>query len=203
MNENISNAERRQSLRVMAAELSLVYSIVPDELIEETRRGVLGQNTGQEDLQIETDKLWHTNDVAEKMDDQFTELRRFLRQIDAKLDYLVSIAEGRKATPPRSQHMVSLVDISGGGVAFYNDAKIPMGSLLHIRLQLSRFPLLEINATAHVAWVKDCVTAELSEKYEIGTSFDTILEDDRERLFRFISRLERQTLRERKEAKTV
>ena len=200
--EQITSAERRQSLRVLAAGLYVVYSIVPDELIEETRRSVLSQNNPPEDLQIEADKLWHTNDVAEKMDDQFAELRRFLRQIDSKLDYLISVAEGRKPKTPRVEHTVNLTDISGGGIAFHNKTEIAAGTLLHIRLQLSRFPLLEICATADVAWSKPVVEND-KQKFEIGTSFDTILEDDRERLFRFISRLERQVLRERKESKTV
>jgi hypothetical protein len=198
------NGERRQSLRVLAAGLYVVYSIIPEELVEETRRSVLSQTLEQDDLQIESDKLWHTNDIAEKMDDQFSELRRFLRQIDSKLDYLIQIAEGRKPNAIGEQRTVRLLDVSGGGLAFLSKTDIPIGTMLYLRLQLSRFPMLEISATARVARTQQ-ITQEMEattdSKFEIGTSFDTVQESDQERLYRFISRLERHLLRERKETK--
>lgn len=194
---NLSAYERRQYLRVKAAGLRLTFSVVPPAKLEDARKEILALNPNPEDLGIETDRLWHSADIAEKMDDQFSDLQRYLRQLDSKIDYLIAIAEGRATPHPAAIYTVSLMDLSAGGFAFFANEDLPADAFIKITLQITRFPLVEVHGIAQVLWCKP-----FEDKYEIGAQFETILESDRERLFRFISRLERQMLRERKEART-
>lgn len=198
-----SNAEeRRQYLRMEASGLSLIYERIPVENLDRARQEVLNRLPGQEDLEIETDKFWRTADLGERMNEQFTQLSRLLNQIDAKLDHLIAISEGEKTTF-MGRHAVSLLDISGAGLSFFTGETISERSLLKLEIQFSRFPAVEILAIGRVIWGRETGSGAPEKKFEIGVQFEVIRDDDRERVFRFISKIERKMLRDRKEARTV
>jgi c-di-GMP-binding flagellar brake protein YcgR len=94
-----------------------------------------------------------------------------------------------------------MIDISGAGLSFGCSERIPENSPLKIRLQLSRFPHSEIITLARVVWTRPAESSTGRDTYEVGVFFDTILKDDREKIFRHIARIERKMLRERKETR--
>jgi len=201
MTESTNAQDRRQYLRVEASGLALLYEKVEQGDLQPIRDEIVSRVSAQQDLEIETERLWHSGDLRENINEQFAQFGRFLSQLDAKLDYLVSLAEGT-APVGTLPHPVSLLDISAAGLSFFCEESMGNDQYLKVRLQISRFPLNEIWSLCHVVWSQPSDRKTQNPTFEIGLHFDTISEDDRERIFRFISRMERKMLRERKEAKT-
>jgi hypothetical protein len=193
--------ERRQYLRVEATGLTVLYDVVPPEKLQEAAVEVFNQPPLAQELESETDKLWHSADLGEVMQEQFALMSRSLSQLDAKLDYLIAIAEG-KPPQPVTQLPVYLLDISGAGLSFLGKQNLEKGALLRLRVRFSRFPLSEVLTIGKVMWCRPAGDDSHQGEFEIGTQFEVVRDDDRELLFRFISRIERKMLRDRKEFKT-
>lgn len=188
-----TNEERREYRRV-PTRLNLLYEVLPPSKEQEYRRLVLNQAPARGDLEIETDRLWHTDDVSDKLQEQYDQLIRFMEQINAKVDYLIALEEGTE--PPQVMRTTAtVVSLSAIGLSFTENKAVGMGHLLKLRIQFSRFPLREILCLGRVTRE----TEQPDGLYDIGVQYECIHEDDRERIFRFISRVERKMLRERKE----
>ena len=201
MAQKTNAEERRQYLRVEATGLIVLYEIVPPEKLQEAGLEVFNQPPLAQELEIETDKLWHTADLGERMNEQFALMARSFGQLGAKLDYLIALAEG-KPVEPVSEHPVYLLDISGAGLSFLGKENLAKETLLRLRIRFSRFPLSEVLAIGKVMWSRPAEENTHKEEFEIGAQFEVIRDDDREMLFRFISLIERKMLRDRKEFKT-
>jgi hypothetical protein len=193
--------ERRQYLRVEATGLMVLYEIVQPETLQEAAVEVYNQPPLAQEMESETDKLWHSADLGEVMHEQFALMSRSLSQLDAKLDYLIGIAEGKPAQPV-VQHPVYLLDISGAGLSFLGRENLGKDVLLRLRVRFSRFPLNEVLTIGKVMWCRPSGDDKHNGEFEIGLQFEVVRDDDREMLFRFISRIERKMLRDRKEFKT-
>ena len=189
--------QRRQFLRV-PIRLSLRYEIIPPERLEEAKNRVLSSVPAREDLEIEVDRFWHSDDLGENINQQFSQMTRYVEQLDSKLDYLIALAEGRETARPVT-YAVHLLDISGSGLGFQSREAINSGAHLRMWVELSRFPLSEVMAIGCVARCGLAADPERAGHYDIAVEFTTLHEDDREKIFRFISRAERRMLRERKE----
>lgn len=198
MSENAGPESKRNYVRMKADSLVLRYRILDEASLPAAREQVLSRVVSNEDLAIETDKLWHGTDLREAVNQQFEQTSRFLEQLDSKLDYVIARLDGTIEKDEQQMHPLSLIDISGAGLAFRDREKLAENSLVHLHIQFSRFPLREIEAVGKVVWQQQ-VADESGRNWEMGVQFDTILQDDRERIFRFISRVERQELRRRKE----
>ena len=118
-------------------------------------------------------------------------LGNYLRALDQKIECL-------------AKHLVSdfddklmqkeTVDLSEGGVAYYHDRALPLGSFVHLTLML--FP--SYVTIAAIGEVKSCELEEdLSNRYRLGVEFNVLLEQDRKRLTRHIRRKQSLELRER------
>ena len=201
MAEKTNAEERRQYLRVEATGLTVLYEVVPPETLQEAAIEVYNQPPLAQELEIETDKLWHTADLGERMNEQFALMARSFGQLDAKLDYLIAVAEGNPVER-RPEHPVYLLDISGAGLSFLAKEDLPKETLLRVRIRYSRFPLSEVLTIGKVMWVRPAEADKHEGQFEIGVRFEVIRDDDREMLFRFITRIERKMLRDRKEFKT-
>ena len=68
------------------------------------------------------------------------------------------------------------------------------------KIQLNRFPLVDLDLLAQVVRNSPHEEDTGRKRAEIGVLFITMHKDDREQVFRFISRIERKMLRDRKEA---
>jgi hypothetical protein len=187
--------ERRESLRLQVR-LPLFYEIVDPQLAEGEAVHILAGTGSEDEVAIESERFWHSEDLGERMEEQFNQLSRFLSQVDSKLDYLIALAEGREVPQPAG-YQVYMLDISGAGLSFLDSRVHELGTLLKTRVQINRFPLEEI---ATLSKVVRCLPFEGQEgRFEIGVRFETVRGVDREKIFHFISRAERTILRQRKE----
>lgn len=192
--------ERRQYIRMDASGLRLAYEKLDGSVVKKAKEELLKQPSAG-GLAIEAEKFFRISDPVEALSEQFKDMMQFMQRLDAKLDYLIAMEEGEK--PPKIQtHPISMVDISGAGLSFYCQEELPEKSYLKIHIELSRFPMTEINTIAKVMWSQKIQEGNMAGYSEVGVYFETIHEDDRERIFQYIARMERKMLRDRKEAKT-
>jgi hypothetical protein len=200
----IKSEDRRDYLRVVAP-LSLHYELVSGDVIQQTRDEIVAMPPAQGDMVIETDHMFHAEDMGTQMEERFEQMKHFLDHLDSKIDYLIAVVEGR--TPERKPgHVVHLLDISGSGLEFVSEIALETGLFLDMRIEMCRFPMIIIRTLGRVVRcspVRSNVPVQMqAEGFEIGIIFDTVHDVDRERVFRYISRLERQALRDRKERLT-
>lgn len=187
--------ERREFLRLQVR-LPLFYEIVDPQLAEGEAVRILAGTGSEDEIAIEAERFWRSEDLGERMEEQFHQISRFLSQVDAKLDYLIALAEGRE-TPQQAAYQVYMLDISGAGLSFLDTRVLELGTLLRTRVQINRFPLEEFVTLSKVV---RCLPFEGHDgRFEIGVRFETVRGVDREKIFHFISRAERTILRQRKE----
>ncbi len=194
----LTSREKREFLRIKVC-LPLEYDILSPDDLQEVKKEILSGEAISDDSEIEASRFWHGADLSDKMDEQFSQITQFLKQVDAKLDYLIALSEGGQPVK-KAAHSVSLLDISGAGLAFVDRNAIPADTYLKVRIRLNRFPLVEVAALSQV--VRSLPLNEDSEqgRFEVGILFIAMHKDSRERVFHFISRVERKMLRDRKEA---
>jgi hypothetical protein len=190
--------DRREFLRIRVT-LPLFYEVIPAIRAPQVAREIVESTGIAQSFDSDVSRFLHGEDLSEQMEEQFAQVMRMLKQVDAKLDYLIDVAEGRRA-PTGRPNMVILLDISGAGLSFVNQGEIPIGSFLRMVIQVNRFPMIEIPVVGKVQRCLNVSEAEGEGKFEIGVSFEAIRESDRENIFRFISRMERRILRERRES---
>ena len=188
--------QRREFQRV-SARLPLVYEEIDEKMVDSAYQKMLSEMADVNDLEIEVDSYWRSDDLAARIDEQFHQMTRFMDQVNSKLEYLIALSEGRQ-TPRPAAHFTELTSISGAGISFFDQKALEVNTYLKLRIQLSRFPLREISCIGRV------VRLGLTENglNIMGVKFERIHDNDRERVFRFISRMERKKLRERKETLT-
>ncbi len=188
--------EKREFMRVESS-LPMEFRIVHDGDRPDAEREVMAAATQTAELEIEADKFWHQENLGDRLEGEFGQIGRFLTQLDAKLDYLIDLAEG-KEPKRRPAHRVHSLDISGSGISFLYDQPIEEGTLLIVTIELSQFPHSEAKVLASV---RRCLphTSDAHPEYEIGVHFELLRDDTQELIFRFISRAERKMLRMRRE----
>jgi hypothetical protein len=192
--------DRREFLRIRVT-LPLFYEVIPATRAPLVAREIVESSGVAEGFDSDVSRFLHGEDLSEQMEEQFAQVMRMLKQVDAKLDYLIDVAEGRRAPGSGRPNMVVLLDISGAGLSFVNPGgEIPIGSFLRMLIQVNRFPMIEIPVVGKVQRCLNVSETEGEGKFEIGVSFEAIRESDRENIFRFISRMERRILRERRES---
>jgi len=191
--------DRREFLRLRVT-LPMFYEVISAERAPLVAREIVESAGIAQSFDSEVSRFLHGEDLSEQMEEQFAQVMRMLKQVDAKLDYLIDVAEGRRAPGTGRPNMVVLLDISGAGLSFVNPGEIPVGSFLRMLIQVNRFPMVEIPVVGKVQRCLDVAETEGAGKFELGVSFEAIRETDREHIFRFISRMERRILRERRES---
>lgn len=191
-----SPEQKREYIRV-AAHLTLNYEILKPDALPAARNEIMNQTPSRAELEIEVDRFWRSDDVAEKIDEQLAQLHNRMDEINDKLDYLIAVGEGRVAEVQMTRRS-EILDISAIGLSFLETVSIPESSYLRMRIELSRFPVRHIVCIGQVV---RSVSAQSEDGscFEIGIRFEQIHDDDREKIFRFVSRVERKMLRERKE----
>ncbi|HNY28853.1 MAG TPA: PilZ domain-containing protein [Candidatus Sumerlaeota bacterium] len=190
--------DRREFLRIRVT-LPLFYEVIAATRAPQVAREIVESTGIAQSFDSDVNRFLHGEDLSEQMEEQFAQVMRMLKQVDAKLDYLIDVAEGRRE-PGGRPNMVILLDISGAGLSFVNLGEIPVGSFLRMLIQVNRFPMIEIPVVGKVQRCLNVSESEGEGKFEIGVSFEAIRESDRENIFRFISRMERRILRERRES---
>lgn len=174
---------RRQFIRV-SADCPILYRVIqPDDPI-----------------QLETDHFdpissIETHDIAsnlrsegEHRDDRILEL---LLWIDWKVNYLIK-ERSRDKDRTLFPYEAVMVDLSGSGMRFSSHRKEEARTLLQFRLILPILPFKEMTFNGEVVHLRKKKREDTSPRYEIGVEYSDIKETDRESLFRYIVKRERQ-----------
>lgn len=186
--------EMRKSLRVpLNAVVS--YETIAPERVEQVAEEIRNMTSASSEDPANVDRLFHSGDETwEKIDEEFSRLGSQMAELNAKLDYLIALGEGR--SPERSLHRNrEIEDLSGTGLCFRENKPIPIGSDLRLSIELSRFPRQTVHCIGEVARSDETAPGE----FQIGIHFTVINEDEREQLIHYIFRIQRRMLRNRKE----
>ncbi len=115
----------------------------------------------------------------------------YLRALEEKID---CIARHIVADFDEKTLLKENVDISEGGISFWNNAPMEENSFLHLTMML--FP--SYTTIASIGQVKSCEASEENQsRYRVGVEFAVLLENDRKRLTKHIRRKQSIELRER------
>ena len=190
--------EQREFLRIRT-HLTLSYEKIEEADYEKVVREINSSSRKQEDLQIQASSFFVADEITEQVNDQFSRLMNLMKTIDSKMDYLIGLAEDVDSQRAIS-HNVHLIDISGAGLGFYAPQPLEIGTKLKARITLCRFPELSILCISKVIRNQEKTDNDGKTKWDVGTLFEVIHQDDRERIFRYISRSQRTMLRNRSDA---
>ena len=159
-------------------------------------------------IQLGTDRFdpissIETHDIATKLysegehrDDRILEL---LLWIDWKVHYLIK-ERSRDRDRALFPYEAVMVDLSGSGLKFSSHRKEGVRTLLQFRLILPILPFKEIIFNGEVVHLKEKKRADQPFfQYEIGVEYSDIKESDRESLFAYIVKRERQIRYEQRE----
>ena len=118
-------------------------------------------------------------------------LGNYLRALDQKIECL---AKHLVADFDEKLLQKETVDLSEGGVSYYQEQPAELGNFIHLTLML--FPSYVTIAT--IGEIKSCeMEDDLNSRYRLGVEFTVLLEQDRKRLTRHIRRKQSLELRER------
>ncbi len=190
--------EQREFLR-LRTQLTLSYEKIEEADYDKIVSELNTSSRKQDDLQIETSSFFVSDEITEQVNDQYSRLLNLMKTIDSKMDYLIGLAEDDDFERTVS-HNVHLIDISGAGLGFYAPQSLEIGTKLKTKITLSRFPELSIICISKVIRCGEKTDDEGKRKWDVGTLFEVIHQDDRERIFRYISRSQRTMLRNRSDA---
>ncbi len=136
--------------------------------------------------------------VGDPKDGQMLEL---LLCIDWKLNYLIK-TQSREEDKKLFPHEGIVNDLSGSGLGFSSERAEAVGTKLQFKLILPVLPFSEmhIDGTVIRSVEKGC-NEDSTLKYEIGLEYSEIRAADREAIFRFIVKRERQIRLEKRAQK--
>lgn len=130
-----------------------------------------------------------SRDLLRQVGDYNRALGSYLRYMDEKIDLLAKYVVSHDQ---QISHKES-INLSEGGISFYNSTPLTLDSYLHLILVL--FP--NYATIASIGIVKACEKIEEQPViYRIGVEFEVLLEQDRKQIVRHIRRLQYREIRE-------
>ena len=128
-------------------------------------------------------------DLLRQVGDYNRALGSYLKAQDEKLELLAKyiVSHDKELTQKEA------VNLSEGGISFYNSTPYTPGAYLHLIIML--FP--SFSSIATIGIVRACEKIdEQPTIYRVGVEFEVLLEQDRKLIVRHIRRKESQTIRE-------
>ncbi len=130
-----------------------------------------------------------SRDLLRQVGDYNRALGSYLKAQEEKFELLAKyiVSHDKELTQKEA------VNLSEGGISFYNNTPFNVGSYLHLIMML--FPSFSI--VAAIGMVRACEKIDDQPTlYRIGVEFEVLLEQDRKLIVRHIRRRESQTIRE-------
>ncbi len=130
-----------------------------------------------------------SRDLLRQVGDYNRALGSYLKALEEKIDLLARYVVSHDKELAQKE----TVNLSEGGISFYNSAPLTEGSYLHLIIML--FP--SYSTIAAIGQVRACEKIDDQPTlYRIGVEFSVLLEQDRKLIVRHIRRRESQTIRE-------
>lgn len=130
-----------------------------------------------------------SRDLLRQVGDYNRALSSYLKALDDKIELLAKYVVNHDQTLTQKE----TVNLSEGGISFYNSSPYEPGSYLHLVVML--FP--SYSSVASIGIVRTCDKIEDQPTiYRVGVEFVVLVEADRKLIVRHIRRRESQTIRE-------
>lgn len=130
-----------------------------------------------------------SRDLLRQVGDYNRALGSYLKALEEKVDLLAKYVVSHDQTITQKE----TVNLSEGGISFYNSAPYEPGAYLHLIIML--FP--NYSSIASIGVVRTCEKIDDQPTlYRVGVEFSVLLEQDRKLIVRHIRRRESQSIRE-------
>ncbi len=130
-----------------------------------------------------------SRDLLRQVGDYNRALGSYLRAMDEKIELLAKYVVSHDQELAQKQQ----VNLSEGGISFYDGSPLAVGSYLHLIMVL--FPTY--SSIAAIGQVRTCEKIEEAPAiYRIGVEFSVLLDSDRKLIVRHIRRRQSQTMRD-------
>ncbi|HVK99232.1 MAG TPA: PilZ domain-containing protein [Dongiaceae bacterium] len=185
----MSDTERRDFYR-MEDRVHLIRTPVEKHLISEDPYGDQYNIPRQALLISKLQSIDNdSRDLLRQVGDYNRALGSYLRAMDEKIELLTQYVVSHDKDLARKEP----VNLSEGGISFYEGAPLTPGSFLHLIIVL--FPTY--TSIAAIGEVKTCEKVdEQPVIYRVGVEFQVLLEADRKLIVRHIRRRQSQAIRE-------
>ncbi len=127
----------------------------------------------------------HPHEVSDKA------VNEWFLYLNAKLDVILSLLKHQQADI--ACELPRRVNISEGGMSFSHDDSFAQGSTVEIKMMLPMFPPVFLIVYGSVVSCR-----KENDGYQIGVSFHDMEEDIRDEIFRFVFKIQRDMLREKR-----
>jgi hypothetical protein len=186
--------EKRRFFRVSDT-INLLHRVIDANKIK-TGSHVSNDVLGSCSLTVALDLLnQEAGSLAPRLERRDPEMFEYLKIIDSKLN-LIAQALSSDQGNEFSEHDKRDVSLSAAGVAFNNDAPIPVGTLLELRMLLTSC-LAVIVVYARVVQTKDETALNPEHPYAICAEYININDEDRELLIKHVIKKQMQQLRDK------
>ncbi len=189
------NDERREFFRIddeVALDYRLIDSSEVDRLLEKIQSQMVDRFTAASSFTATTRQMAN---VIHKIQTESPELARCLQAIDQKLNMIAQLFVSEEIR--EKQQDTREVNLSAGGVAFRAQHKLPVDSLLELRMVLfpSLVGILTISRVIHCERVND---SNPQYPWQVAVEYEHLKETDRELLVRHIMARETEQLRKQR-----
>lgn len=185
----MTNSERREFFRIDDC-LPIEYRSVPLEEAGPLEERIRHRSTLATDRRQE---MYFFRDCVAKEEDQETQLLRYLKSIERKLDYVIDLL----LAPPKERNQIGRytdVSISGAGIQFSSETVLDESLPVELRIVLPLFPYPTITALCSVVRARPG-QADKGAAHYTALRYECINEDDRDLLVSYIFMKERERLR--------
>ncbi|MBN1477960.1 PilZ domain-containing protein [Candidatus Sumerlaeota bacterium] len=189
--------ERRTHLRVDSSLLFRHVELSEAEFTELSQRIISEPLGGVQDTG-DHDRSGTNDDSFERLDLVLSNFHRMLRELSAKVDMLIAIQRGEE--PEESRERSSrVINISGAGLAYESDEVPAVGTRLKMTFDLSFFPYVAIICLGEITRVDHHPSPpEGTPSHLVYVRFTHIREEDRDRIIRYVFKMQRRILRRRR-----
>ncbi|MEE9610717.1 MAG: PilZ domain-containing protein [Desulfatiglandales bacterium] len=195
----LTKVSQRKNVRVDSSLPFTIEKISPHDLPDLLQNGVSKWSIASDSI---ADRLLmegqsESAHVYKEIEATSPGLYRVLADLNAKLDLLLCLVANDEykallLNPPRR------INVSGSGLAFYDDQMYKEGDYILAKIVLPLSPLAFIELLGEVV---SCSVSdqppEGQQMYRVAVNFLSISEDSREKVIRYVFQEQRKTLRER------
>ena len=197
--------EQRRSPRVRV-EMQLTYELVLPAQIRDIAEEVMARvNSLDNEASETTQLLQNIEDPIGEIRGELNILREMVSELIVKVDDLTHMMSGdAPRSSHRYKHPLGIQNCSGTGLGFIASEPHLEGEYLRMNMSMRTVPPTVIDCMAVVVRCSPLdppAGQEQSKRYDIGVQFSHIHEVDREKLIRYLFKVQRRTLRDRREAR--
>jgi hypothetical protein len=139
-----------------------------------------------------------SDETWERLDNVLSNFHRLLREISDQVQHLIAVSEGRPGTKDLDE-LARVFTISGSGLGFESDRPLEVGTKLRLCFDLSGYPYRSVVCLGEVSRCDPSDEPGAGvPSHQIFAAFTHIREEDRDRIIRFVFKMQRRQLRHRR-----